>query len=169
MNVPRWIAALAVPGLILLAACGGPRPGMESLGWVDRSFMDDPGARVFRTVYDTSQIDREFVDMMRKVYEGEDVLVFFGSWCSDSQRELPRFFKVADLIGIPDAKIRLYALDRSKKSPDGLTDLHGITRVPTFIFLREGREVGRITEAPQTTMEADMLTILAGARTRPAP
>jgi hypothetical protein len=35
-----------------------------------------------------------------------------------------------------------------------------VTRVPTFIFLRAGKEIGRVTERPITTLEQDIATIL---------
>jgi thiol-disulfide isomerase/thioredoxin len=85
-------------------------------------------------------------------------------WCGDSKRELPRFLKIADEAGFPPARITLYSLDRTKKSPDGMTARYGIEYVPTFIVLKDGAEVGRITESPKVSVEADLLTILAAAR-----
>ncbi len=32
-------------------------------------------------------------------------LVFAGSWCSDTQRELPRFYKIMDLAGVNPQQI----------------------------------------------------------------
>jgi thiol-disulfide isomerase/thioredoxin len=98
------------------------------------------------------------------VRDDAEFIVFLGTWCSDSKKEVPRFLKVVDRCGVPAERVKLYGLDRSKKSPDGLAETYGITKVPTFIVLKHGREVGRITELPQTTLEADLLTILASAR-----
>jgi len=165
MVFPRVTIAYA---LVLLGAAGCARDAVrhpaDQLGWVDRSALTDPRYPAFQVVYDTSRIAPEFTDMIREVQKGVDVLVFFGAWCSDSQRELPRFLKIADLAGIPEKRVRLYSLDRSKKSPDGLTATYGIERVPTFIFLKGGNEVGRIVEIPRTTLEADVLTILVSAQ-----
>ena len=99
--------------------------------------------------------------MIRSVQEGVDVTIFFGGWCGDSKREVPRFLRLADQSGFPKSRIKLYALDRTKKSDDGLTEKFGIERIPTFIFLKDGKEMGRITESPKTTLEGDVLTILA--------
>jgi thiol-disulfide isomerase/thioredoxin len=160
-------AAVALVLAAFLAGCSGVGTATrddEAVGWVSRSVLDDPRYPEYRSVYDSSQIAPEFVEMIRKLHGGTEMLVFFGIWCSDSQRELPRFLKLADLAGIPGERIRLYALDRSKKSRDGLTDRYAIERVPTFIFLRDGTEVGRIVERAQATLEADVLTILAAAQ-----
>jgi len=79
----------------------------------------------------------------------------------DSRREAPHFFKIMDVIGIDSTRMRLYGLDRSKKSSDGATTRSSIEKVPTFIFLRNGVEIGRVTEKPVVGLEADILTILA--------
>lgn len=135
-------------------------------GWVTQEIFDQPSYAPFKTGRDTATIAPEYVDMIRSLNTKVEVLVFFGGWCSDSKREVPRFLKLADLAGIPQDRIRLYALDRTKKSDDGMTDRWHIERVPTFIFLAQDAEIGRITESPQTSMEADVLTILVGAAQR---
>jgi hypothetical protein len=142
---------------------GGPALREMNLGWVDRAVLDGPHHPEYRATYDTSHIDAQFVEMVRQVHEGADILVFFGIWCSDSKRELPRFLKLADLSGIPRGRVRLYALDRKKKSPGGLEARYSIERVPTFIFLRGEKETGRIVERPRSTLEGDVLMILASA------
>ncbi len=133
-------------------------------GWLDRSVFEKPALHEFKDVYDTVQVSPDVVQLLKEADSGLDILVFLGTWCPDSKREVPRFLKIMDLAGIPATRVRLYGLDRSKKSADGLTDQYSISRVPTFIFLRQGSEVGRIVEIPQTTLEMDMLSIFAAAR-----
>ncbi len=148
----------------LLSGCAGSalpaRDGLDR-GWVSRDTLNTPPYAPFRAGYDTAKIAQEFVPMIRSVREGVDVTIFFGGWCPDSRREVPRFLRIADESGFPASSIRLYALDRTKKSADGLTDRFGIERIPTFVFQKGGKEIGRITEFPMTTLEGDILTILA--------
>jgi thiol-disulfide isomerase/thioredoxin len=113
---------------------------------------------------DTSSVEDVFVPLIKLSYEGERVVVIFGAWCGDSKREVPSFLKLADAAGIAADSIRLYAVDRSKKSDDGTTERYHIERVPTFIVEKQGREVGRIVESPKTTMAGDLLEILVGAK-----
>lgn len=136
------------------------------VGPVERTYLNDPAWPAFSAVYDSTRIEPHFIAMIRTTYEGEEFLVFFGAWCGDSKRDLPRFLKIADGAGFPPAKITLYSLDRTKTSPDGLTARYGIEFVPTFVVLKDGTEVGRITESPKVSVEADLLTILAAARAR---
>jgi thiol-disulfide isomerase/thioredoxin len=153
-----WVA------LASLLGCAGSVPGAEQVadkGWVSRDILETSPYAPFHAGYDSAKIAPEFVPMIRGVQEGVDVTIFFGGWCVDSKREVPRFLRLADESGFPKSRIRLYALDRTKKSDDGLTEKFGIVRIPTFIFLKDGKEIGRITESPTTTLEGDVLTILA--------
>ncbi len=154
-----------------LCGCAGTKPEASkppamALGWVQRSVLDQPEYHQFKATYDTVQPEQDFIEMIPKVDQDIDVTVFFGTWCSDSQREVPRFLKIVDETGIASDRIRLYGVDRTKKSADGLTEQFKIERVPTFIFMKHGVEVGRITEKPHTVLEADMVSILADAQSK---
>ena len=135
-------------------------------GWLDRSVFAQPALSEFQAAYDSTQVSPDVIQLLREADSGLDMIVFLGTWCPDSKRQVPRFLKIIDLAGIPPTRVRLYGVDRSKKSQDGLTDQYSISLVPTFIFLRKGTEVGRIVEVPQTSMEMDMLSIFAATRQR---
>jgi hypothetical protein len=89
------------------------------------------------------------------------VLVILGTWCKDSKRDVPRFFKIFDQARLKLDKVTMVAVDRSKKDAEGLTARHQIQRVPTFVFFRGDREIGRVTEKPVTTLENDIASILS--------
>lgn len=134
------------------------------LGWAERSDFNQPEFAQFTLVYDTVHIAGEFVELIQQLHEDVEITIVLGSWCGDSKREVPRFLKLADAVGIQPARIKFYGVDRTKKSADGVTDTYDIHRVPTIIFKKEGVEIGRIVERPNVSIEADVLTILAGAR-----
>ena len=157
-------AALVV---VLFAGCSGGGASHEEnlpVGWMERSVLDGSAYSQFKAAYDSIHIGDEFVEIIRNNVAGINVTVFFGVWCPDSRRDVPRFLRLADLAGIPGTQVKLYSLDRSKKSGDGLTEYYGIERVPTFIFFKNGEEIGRIVETPKTTIEGDILAILAGTQ-----
>jgi thiol-disulfide isomerase/thioredoxin len=87
-----------------------------------------------------------------------------GTWCPDSKRELPRFFATMEAAGIGDSVLTMVGVDRTKKDAEGLTEQWNITRVPTFVFLRDGREFGRFVERTPagSTFEAEIAKILSG-------
>ena len=90
-----------------------------------------------------------------------EVYTVFGSWCDDSQEQVPRLMKLLDRLRVPESRVHWIAVDRSKQDPDGLTAGMSIERVPTFLFFQSGRELGRIVEAPKLSLEMDLARILA--------
>ena len=91
--------------------------------------------------------------------------IFFGTWCGDSKRELPKMTKVLEKLSFPQKNITLIGVDDStevyKQSPQRQEAGMNIFRVPTFIVYENGKEVGRIVEYPTETMERDLLKIFA--------
>ncbi|SKB85184.1 TlpA family protein disulfide reductase [Maribacter arcticus] len=92
------------------------------------------------------------------------ILIFMGTWCGDSKREVPRFIKILESVDFPMKNLKIVALDKRKekykKSPQGEEWGLNIRRVPTFIFYKNGREINRIIETPVTTLEEDILKII---------
>ena len=94
--------------------------------------------------------------------EDFSIRIVLGTWCPDSRREVPRFMKIIDLLQFPAEKIIFVGVDNAKIAPVGGYDTLGIERVPTFIFMKNKVETGRIIENPVTSLEQDMLNILTG-------
>src|SRR5688572_19843815 len=74
------------------------------------------------------------------------VLAFGGTWCSDTKFLLPKFYALADAAGLPESHITLLGVDRAKTTVYGLEKAFNVTHVPTFIVLKNGKEVGRVVE-----------------------
>jgi thiol-disulfide isomerase/thioredoxin len=89
-----------------------------------------------------------------------EILVFLGTWCGDSRREVPIFLKTAKAAGLKATSWKLYGVDVAKKMEGGLIEQYQIKRVPTFIVLRDGKEIGRIVEYTKVSMEADLIEVL---------
>lgn len=85
-----------------------------------------------------------------------------GTWCGDSKRETPRFYKILEQTDFDENNFELITVNRSKKTPNNLQEGFNIIRVPTFIFYKEGKEVGRYVEYPRETIEKDILKIVSG-------
>ncbi len=99
-----------------------------------------------------SQIDSLFYDI--------EVTIYMGTWCEDSQREVPGFFKIIDALEANDQIHPIVGLNEDKVSHDGSAEQAGITNVPTFIFSKDGEEINRIVEFPIISLEQDILDIL---------
>ncbi len=88
-----------------------------------------------------------------------NVLVFLGTWCSDSRREVPRFLKILELAHNDHIKFQLMGLDRSKRDSLGLAEKSQIEFVPTFVVFKNDQEIDRIVETPSLSIEQDLVKI----------
>jgi hypothetical protein len=120
-----------------------------------------PHSRYFIEGSETYVPDGAAVEKLKNTdWTAIKIKVVMGSWCPDSRKRVPHFFKVLSLCGYPEGKVELIGVDNTKFSPiENFNDL-GIVRVPTFIFYKNNIEAGRIIENPVTSLEQDMVNIL---------
>lgn len=84
--------------------------------------------------------------------------VYFGSWCHDSVREVPKFLRM--VAESPTLSNRLIALDYEKSEPKGSAKIHDVKYTPTFIVYQKDKEIGRIIERPNVSLTADISAML---------
>ena len=133
------------------------------IGLCDRSaFADTSFSWWFNSEYDIYNLDTATLASIAIGNKLNDysITVVMGSWCSDSRREVPRFYKILDSLKYDQKKLTLFCVDRNKKDSSGEPAKFNIESVPTFIFLKNGVEKGRIVESPKETLEKDMFKIL---------
>lgn len=110
--------------------------------------------------YTAYKPDTDKVKYIANNVQGITFIVFGGTWCSDTRTLLPNFYKVIHTAGINDKQTELYLLDRSKKSADGLTAKYNIEYLPTFVVLKDGKEIGRMVEYVEENIETDLVKVL---------
>jgi len=115
----------------------------------------------FNSGYENYGVDTSFIHELKTLLVDVDITIFMGTWCEDSKRETPHFYKILDVVNKTEA-INLITVNRERKTPEGLENGQNIIRVPTFIFSKDGKELGRIVEYPIESLEQDMLKILKG-------
>ena len=167
------LALVILSGMpLVVGAAGSDAPDL--LGRISESQLrEDPFATWFVPGYASYEPSSSGVAALRDVGSDRlDVTVFFGSWCGDSRREVPRFVKLLDAIGFPRERVRLVGVDRSddavKRSPGGEERGQEIYRVPTFVVSRDGAEIGRVVEHPALSLERDLLAIVRGQPYEPS-
>ena len=118
------------------------------------------------TSYEVEEVKLKDVKKDIRKYRIE---VFVGTWCSDSQRELPRLYKILESMKYPTAsKMKVYGVNRQKKSFYGEEIGKDISHVPTIIFYLNDKEVGRIVESPVSGyLEEDIAMIIKGSPLTP--
>lgn len=75
-----------------------------------------------------------------------NLIVFGGTWCGDTKHLLPNFLATTDAANFPESHITLIGVDHNKKTLYNLSEAFGITNVPTFIVMKNGKEIGRVVE-----------------------
>ena len=141
----QWVAL--VLGLQLWSVLGVPTFASAAetkkpvlLGAVTRdSLQQEPYSKWFDKNYEEYTPNAAVVAQLSAAAEDMQVTVFFGSWCGDSKREVPRLLKVLDAISFPPEDISLIAVSNAdslkRQSPDGEemgleVEVHQV--VPTF-------------------------------------
>lgn len=106
------------------------------------------------------------INSIKQDLKDYNILVFMGTWCGDSKREVPRFYKILEASDFPMAQLKIVALSKQanmyKQSPQHEEAGLNIHRVPTFIFYKNGKEINRIVEEPVNSIEEDIASIIKG-------
>ena len=123
------------------------------------AFDDSSFSTWWYSNYDDYTVDTVTAEELKSVLPDIDITIVMGSWCSDSQYEVPGLYKIFDYVKYPTDDITLICVDRDKKGKGDEIDSLGIEFVPTMIFYENEKELGRIVEYPVDTMEKDMLKI----------
>ncbi len=126
------------------------------------NFKQLPYAQWFDVDYNEYTPDEPTVIEIQKYLDGITIKAFMGTWCGDSQREIPIFYKLLDQLNFDYKNLTMIAVGRDKTTPDNLQEGLDISRVPTFIFYKNGKEIGRFVEYPRETLEKDILKIVSG-------
>jgi thiol-disulfide isomerase/thioredoxin len=126
------------------------------------SFQEPPYSTWFNQKFDTYTPDATTITSLKKELEGVTIKGFMGTWCGDSKRETPHFYKILEQTNFNLNNLELITVIRSKKTPNNLQQGFNIKRVPTFIFYKDGKEIGRYVEYARESLEKDMLKIVSG-------
>ncbi|MCL7764820.1 thioredoxin family protein [Polaribacter sp. Z014] len=126
------------------------------------SFQQTPYSSWFNQKFDTYTPDATTITSLKKELKGVKIKGFMGTWCGDSKRETPHLYKILEQADFNLNNFELVTVNRSKKTPDNLQEGLDIKRVPTFIFYKEGKEIGRFVEYARESLEKDMLKIVSG-------
>ncbi|MFA5803211.1 MAG: thioredoxin family protein [Melioribacteraceae bacterium] len=131
------------------------------IGLCDRTaFADSNFSWWFNSEYDNYTPDSAEVLKLSKVINDVKITIVMGTWCSDSRREVPRFLRILDKTNYNFQNLTLICVDRKKTTPGGLVEKLDIKLVPTFICIKDDKEIGRIVETPKETLEKDLALIV---------
>lgn len=146
-----------------------PAFGLGELGWEElrEALRSDPVTDWYSLGYDLYAF--EDAESYRRLLAARldfgrlEILAFIGLWCGDCQEHVPALARILDEARFPSHRVRAYLLDRAKSFPgsESVIARHRVTRLPTFILLKDGAEIGRITETPDRSLIADLAGMLS--------
>ena len=134
------------------------------LGKIDKNGLTSKNYNSwFSSQYQDYEINNEYVEKISEKLKDYTILVFMGTWCGDSRREVPRFYKILEAANFPEKQLTTVALSSAsnlyKQSPQHEESGLNIHRVPIFIFYKNGKEVNRIVEHPVNSIVEDVFNI----------
>ncbi|MBV9963871.1 MAG: thioredoxin family protein [Parafilimonas sp.] len=100
----------------------------------------------FKKNYNLGKPDASAVAAFKQHAGNFHVLIFCGTWCPDTQNLLPQFYRLTDAAHYADSSITLIGVDHAKTTLNNLHSTFHLIDVPTFIILKDGKEVGRVVE-----------------------
>lgn len=107
------------------------------------------------------RVDESLLDTLKaKIGDNLKIDVYLGTWCSDSLNNVPKFIKIIEAAA-ENLPVNYYNVKRKPSSDVKyyVEDLK-VERVPTFIFYRDDKEIGRIVENPTNSLIEDFLEII---------
>lgn len=129
----------------------------------EKMLANDSSFRWFYYGVNNYKPDPAWVKYISFYRDSFDVVIFAGTWCNDSKRLLPQFYRVMMASSYPLSHIKLYGVDHELRALGEESSQYKVSKTPTFIFLRDGKEIGRITDKVQRGMDADIVSILQSA------
>ncbi len=128
------------------------------IGPVERSAFED--STWYKSNYSLYHPLPSLIDRIDSLNHEDSVTVVFGSWCSDSHMWVPMFLSITDSTTLAHS-ISFVAVPESAGWRDQLTPGLDVTKVPTFIFYHDGKEIGRIVEKPEGDLGDNIIRILS--------
>jgi thiol-disulfide isomerase/thioredoxin len=112
--------------------------------------------------YASYNIDKEKVAEISAGLNSREIhiVAVLGTWCGDTKEQLPVLQKILDNLSDNNISIDYIGVNRDKLA--GETDISslGIIFVPTFIIYENNKELGRIVEVPEGTMEEHIYKVI---------
>jgi len=105
--------------------------------------------------------DPTAVKALQSVSAETRIVVFFGTWCTYCKKWIPRLIGSLEQAGNDRLKMEYVGVSEDQLEPEDQLKLYHVNATPSVVVMRGGKEIGRIVEHPEVSMEADLARILA--------
>ena len=124
------------------------------------AFQNENFSKWYNSQYAKYDVNTGRLESSKDKIKEKSIKIIMGTWCSDSRREVPRMLKILDVIDFPKEKISIINIARNMKGLNDEVDSLSVKLVPTFILYEGDKEIGRIIETPEETLEKDLVRIV---------
>jgi len=130
--------------------------------------IDELSSGLYKEWYDNNSkdCDSSLNEEDGQFLKDTKVKVFLGTWCGDTKFLVPKFIKTWKQMGLSESNIELIALHHEgnnyKQGPNKETIGMNIHKVPTMVFERGCKEIGRIVERTIFDLDTDIMQIAKG-------
>ena len=139
------------------------------LGKINRANLEQSEhVEWFKKEYDYYKVKNEWVESVEEDFKDLNLKLFMGTWCEDSEREVPAIFKLLDAVNFDQNKIDIYAMSEEKTTSENFEKGLNIIKVPTLIFYKDGKELNRFVEFSIVSLKEDIRKIVSGEEYRDA-
>ena len=74
--------------------------------------QQDPFSVWFNKEYGAYALNKEAVQVIKNDSENLSIMLFMGTWCRDSRREVPRIYRILDAADFDESRLTLINVDR---------------------------------------------------------
>jgi hypothetical protein len=120
----------------------------------------EPSFTWYKSGIITYKPDAATVDFLKNELPTYRIVVLMGTWCDDSQNLIPKLYKVLQETKYPLGQLSLYGVNRAKECNHNEHVLYGLKKVPTIILFKNDKEMGRIVETVNKSIESDLKNII---------
>jgi thiol-disulfide isomerase/thioredoxin len=108
--------------------------------------------------------DAREVEFLKKNLKSYRLVVLLGTWCEDSQNLIPKLNKVLQTAEFPMSQYQMFGVNREKAAKYAEKQMYKLEKVPTIIVFKGNKEVGRIVETVEKSVENGLVKIINGGK-----
>jgi hypothetical protein len=90
--------------------------------------------------YNAHHLNEALVSQIDSLFYDIEVTIYMGTWCEDSQREVPRFFKIIDALEANDQVKTIVGLNEDKVSMMEVLNWQALPTYPPLFFQKTVRK-----------------------------
>lgn len=159
MKKTRIFTILSLIGLVTMLSCfscslhAAEKTNREAILGVEPEWQEN---------YTSYMYNYQYLDVLKsKIGQDLRIDIYLGFWCSDSKLQVPHFIRILDDLSDEKITVNYYTVERKpNKEVKYFVEDTKVEKVPTFIFYRGDKEIGRIIENPQKSLIEDFLSIV---------